>query len=259
MVISRFLGRNCARIRCCVDHWDFFPPQIPRYFDWRYYLFFFSLRELCGDSEVCTGLSIHAAGAPIPSYHTPNCLMFMASGNLWNTYYDFKHGLDKRDTADDRTLFDLSLTPNNVAHLSILAFIFALVFLSSFILLNVSLRMLLIFLSQISGAYLVLSLQEIRLFYLLLAGLVLTFFYTAGPIKLKYRALGDITIFLCFGMFSLYLIFLSPARPENYSLTFCRASHRRGDVLYTDAVVLSPTASLRHCCGAAGGGYFTRK
>ena len=31
------------------------------------------------------------------------------------------------------------------------------------------------------------------------AGIALSFFYTAIPIGLKYRALGDITIFLCFG------------------------------------------------------------
>jgi 1,4-dihydroxy-2-naphthoate octaprenyltransferase len=30
-------------------------------------------------------------------------------------------------------------------------------------------------------------------------GIVLAFFYTAKPVGLKYMALGDITIFLCFG------------------------------------------------------------
>jgi 1,4-dihydroxy-2-naphthoate octaprenyltransferase len=35
--------------------------------------------------------------------------------------------------------------------------------------------------------------------YIFAVGLFLAFFYTANPIGLKYKALGDITIFLCFG------------------------------------------------------------
>eukprot|EP00026_Physarum_polycephalum_P012919 Phypoly_transcript_13269.p1 GENE.Phypoly_transcript_13269~~Phypoly_transcript_13269.p1 ORF type:complete len:179 (+),score=17.54 Phypoly_transcript_13269:510-1046(+) len=40
---------------------------------------------------------------------------------------------------------------------------------------------------------------EWKVLPLVLLGASLSFFYTAGPLKLKYHALGDVTIFLCFG------------------------------------------------------------
>jgi 1,4-dihydroxy-2-naphthoate octaprenyltransferase len=102
------------------------------------------------------------------------------TGNLLNTYYDFKHGLDKKETSGDRTLFDLNISPSEIFYFAMLTF----------------------FLALATGAYFVLSLPSNlapQLFALFACGAALTIFYTAGPIKLKYRALGDLTIFLCFG------------------------------------------------------------
>jgi 1,4-dihydroxy-2-naphthoate octaprenyltransferase len=45
----------------------------------------------------------------------------------------------------------------------------------------------------------IISSTEKQLLTIFSSGILLAFFYTADPIGLKYHALGDITIFLCFG------------------------------------------------------------
>ena len=41
-------------------------------------------------------------------------LSLHAAANLTNTYYDYKHGVDQKSTADDRALVDNTVTPETV-------------------------------------------------------------------------------------------------------------------------------------------------
>lgn len=100
-----------------------------------------------------------------------------SAGNLTNTFYDYKSGLDKKKTSDDRTLVDGFLKPSQVFQFA--AFWY--------------------FIAVLIGVYFVLLRGSKGLTVLFLLGGFLTFSYTATPFKLKYRALGDIVIFLCFG------------------------------------------------------------
>jgi 1,4-dihydroxy-2-naphthoate octaprenyltransferase len=104
-------------------------------------------------------------------------LCFHCCANLVNTYFDFRYGLDKRETSDDRTLFDLALQPRHVLAL-ILFFLVG---------------------SVVCCAWLLALAYHPAVLYLIAAGGLAGVFYTAGPLRLKYRGLGDITIFLCFG------------------------------------------------------------
>ncbi|KAL6054625.1 UbiA prenyltransferase domain-containing protein 1 [Balamuthia mandrillaris] len=103
-------------------------------------------------------------------------LFIHAAGNLTNTYFDFVSGNDQKDTASDRTLFDLGLSP-----LQVLLFCMGCYLASALI-----------------GCYVMLHWGALFVWYLLL-GAVLTWSYTAQPLKLKARAMGDLVIFLCFG------------------------------------------------------------
>jgi 1,4-dihydroxy-2-naphthoate octaprenyltransferase len=105
-------------------------------------------------------------------------IFLQISANLINSYYDYKMGLDQKETSEDRTLFDgKHLSPNQVKIFGIVCFL-----ISFFI-----------------GFYFVFFFQKIELFYLFFIGGFFAIFYTAQPLKLKYYALGDICIFLCFG------------------------------------------------------------
>eukprot|EP00026_Physarum_polycephalum_P017700 Phypoly_transcript_19009.p1 GENE.Phypoly_transcript_19009~~Phypoly_transcript_19009.p1 ORF type:complete len:234 (+),score=34.13 Phypoly_transcript_19009:21-722(+) len=99
-----------------------------------------------------------------------------ACGNLTNSYFDWKYGLDKRETSADRSIFDFGVSPKELMALMVGCYVV--------------------------GALVVLDLlikTEWKVLPLVLLGASLSFFYTAGPLKLKYHALGDVTIFLCFG------------------------------------------------------------
>ena len=99
-----------------------------------------------------------------------------AGANLLNTYHDFKSGVDTKHAADDRTLVDGTMRPNEVRYLGL--FLFALA------------TSLALWLASKVGS---------DLLILYAAGTFLAFFYTADPLSLKYIGLGDVTVFLCFG------------------------------------------------------------
>jgi len=102
-----------------------------------------------------------------------------SGANLANSYFDFKNGVDKPDLSDDRALVDGLLTPQ-----AALRFTFALFAAAAVV-----------------GAYLSMKHRLPLLLGLGAAGFLLAWFYTAGKISYKYRALGDLGIFFAFGPF----------------------------------------------------------
>lgn len=100
-----------------------------------------------------------------------------AAGNLVNTLHDFRKGGDRKEGADDRTLVDGILQPDQIASAANALFVVGLFVACAL-------------------AYLVQS----ALFVVICAsGMLLAYAYTADPVSLKYRALGDVAIVLCFG------------------------------------------------------------
>jgi len=110
-----------------------------------------------------------------------------AAGNLVNTYYDFKGGVDNKKS-DDKTLVEGVMSPSNVAALG--GFCYA-----------VGCAGLLI-LCFVSPA----KVEHLALVYF--CGLSGSFMYTGG-LGLKYIALGDIVIFLTFGPLSVIFAYLA--------------------------------------------------
>lgn len=105
-------------------------------------------------------------------------VLCQAGANLLNTYWDYEQGCDKdRDhmKAGDRGILDEVISPS-----------WALVW--GYVLII------------ISGLCTLETLLESRMFqYIFAVGAVLSIMYTQPPFKLKYRALGDIVILVCFG------------------------------------------------------------
>lgn len=107
-------------------------------------------------------------------------LCLHAAGNLTNTYYDFTSGVDKPETADDRALVDKTVTTKTVFNSAIALFAVA----------------------AASISHLALN-ADPSIFQqsvvLVVAAFAMTFFYTANPLSLKGKGLGDLVIFLMFG------------------------------------------------------------
>ncbi|CAF1244273.1 unnamed protein product [Adineta steineri] len=113
-----------------------------------------------------------------------------AAGNLFNTYYDYIHGVDippninktgktnEIDNIDDRTLIDGLLKPNEIVRLGLILYAIGTI---AFVLLT--------YYSPAKEPYLAL---------IYFGALPLSFLYTGG-IGFKYIALGDILILLTFG------------------------------------------------------------
>jgi len=103
-----------------------------------------------------------------------------AAANLTNTYSDWASGADNpKSGTSDRTIVDGHLSASTVLRLSWWCY-------------------------GVSGAaFLTLSqrceLDRSSMGWICVLGFLLAYFYTAWPFRLKYHALGDIVIFLCFG------------------------------------------------------------
>lgn len=102
--------------------------------------------------------------------------------NLTNTYFDFVNGVDTVDIKQRAFRLDKGLMNRAVSTSGVLTLIF------------------IFYTIGITSVYSIL-LRSSNQFgtYLLIIGVFLSVFYTAYPIGLKYKALGDITIFVCFG------------------------------------------------------------
>ncbi len=99
-----------------------------------------------------------------------------AGANLTNTYFDFKNGVDT-EQAGEKTLVLKKCDPSAVLVFSFAFFALAIASIWPY-------------LADSDGD----TLRKV-----FGAGIALSFFYTATPVGLKYKALGDITIFMCFG------------------------------------------------------------
>jgi len=106
------------------------------------------------------------------------------AGNLTNTYFDFRLGLDKKKSSADRGLVDGLVTSQQVLALMGFSYLLALAAAGYF---------LHRFADQGHHE------QVVALLTLVGAGIALAHMYTASPFKLKYRGLGDFVIFLAFG------------------------------------------------------------
>lgn len=104
-------------------------------------------------------------------------LLVHSGANLANSYYDFKNGVDKPEFADDRGLVDGLLTPRTALRLTLALFAA----------------------SAAVGVFLSLKHNLPGMLWLGAGGFCLAWFYTAGRISYKYKALGDAGIFLAFG------------------------------------------------------------
>jgi 1,4-dihydroxy-2-naphthoate octaprenyltransferase len=102
-------------------------------------------------------------------------LLVHIGANLTNTLFDFLAGVDAASHADDRTLVDGRLSPRQVGVGALAAY-------------------------TLFGVLAVAALPLTATAWLV-AGTVLSAAYTVPPLATKFRALGEVTIFLCFGPF----------------------------------------------------------
>jgi 1,4-dihydroxy-2-naphthoate octaprenyltransferase len=105
-------------------------------------------------------------------------LSVQSGANLVNTYFDFVNGVDtKTSVCGDMTLVEKKITPMGCITVAFLCF-----------------------LVSIASVFPALMVPDDNTFILIFSiGIVLAVFYTADPVGLKYRALGDVVIFACFG------------------------------------------------------------
>ena len=126
-------------------------------------------------------------GAPLVSYTFGRVLCLgitvQAGANLTNTYYDFKNGVDRKHTlkagAGESTLVDKKLEPGTVYVMSVVCYAIGFAAALPTIIAEGD--------------------QSRSAFVIVATGMLLSFFYSASPVGLKYKALGDITVCVCFG------------------------------------------------------------
>jgi 1,4-dihydroxy-2-naphthoate octaprenyltransferase len=106
-------------------------------------------------------------------------LLVHSAANLANTYFDFRNGVDRKESADDRGLVDGLMTPPGMLKLALGLFAA-----------GGAIGFLLVFKNHVPA-----------LAWLGAAGFALAWFYTATGFAYKYRTLGDVGIFLAFGPF----------------------------------------------------------
>jgi 1,4-dihydroxy-2-naphthoate octaprenyltransferase len=107
------------------------------------------------------------------------CMIAHSGANLLSDYYDFRKGVDRLGTlGSSGVLVERLMRPQEVLYGALAAD----------------------FMASLIGAYFIFSLPNgIMLFWIILVGAVLSFFYTAKPFALKYHGLGDIAVFVSFG------------------------------------------------------------
>lgn len=107
----------------------------------------------------------------------PAALLVHSAANLANTYFDFRKGVDRKETADDRGLVDGMMTPRRMLRLALALFAA-----------GGAIGVLLAFKNRVPA-----------LLWLGAAGFALAWFYTGTGFAYKYRTLGDAGIFFAFG------------------------------------------------------------
>lgn len=102
-----------------------------------------------------------------------NIVVFHAAGNTWSDYFDYKHGVDREDTHGVHTLTGGMFRPKEIFRLSLSLLVVALV----------------------AGIGLLIR-TGLPLLYIGIGGVLCTLLYPT----LKYRALGDVVIFMAYAM-----------------------------------------------------------
>jgi len=112
-------------------------------------------------------------------------LSVQAGANLTNTYYDYVNGVDSKDTPfGEKTLVDKKVSASGLFILSMVCY-------------AISIASIVPFLLPLAANSAPPDAKSLAIIFFV--GLFLAYFYTAKPIGLKYIALGDLTIFACFG------------------------------------------------------------
>lgn len=104
-------------------------------------------------------------------------LLTHSAANLANTYFDWRNGVDRAETADDRGILDGLIGGRSAPRVAVAMFAAA----------------------GLIGLWLAWTRAVPELLALGAAGFALAWFYTADGAAYKYRALGEIGIFLAFG------------------------------------------------------------
>lgn len=164
-------------------------------------------------------------------------LLFHVGANLFNTYFDYRRGVDTAKDADDRTLVDNLLPPSRVAWAAAVCF----------------------GLGAGAGAALA-AISGWPIVVLGAIGLFLAFFYTAGPFGYKYRSLGDVGIFVSFGPLLVLGAYLVQRQdfaftPLLFSLPvglFIDAILHANNMRDTEADARAGARTLAHALGPAG-------
>jgi len=134
-----------------------------------------------------------------------------AGANLTNTYYDFVNGVDTAD-GGEKTLVEKKVSASGLWLFSLACYGVGIAAVAPLFVMsnnNNNIGSSSSSSSSITSSNIVMSLlhdflpfieeRSLILLAIFITGLLLAFFYTATPIGLKYMALGDVTIFVCFG------------------------------------------------------------
>ncbi|KAJ1423930.1 UbiA prenyltransferase family-domain-containing protein [Ochromonadaceae sp. CCMP2298] len=120
------------------------------------------------------------AGVPLTNVKVLSTVVMavsiQAGANLTNTYFDFANGVDTKENGE-KTLVERKLSPGFLFATSVVCYIIGIAIVFPMLIAHANSQLITVF----------------------SCGIVLAFFYTATPVGLKYHALGDVTIFLCFG------------------------------------------------------------
>ena len=100
-----------------------------------------------------------------------NIVVFHAAGNTWSDYFDYKQGVDMKDTFGAKTLTDKMFTPKEIYRLSLV-----------------------LLLAALAGGLGLLWRTGFPLLYIGLGGAACALLYP----PLKYNALGDVVIFMAY-------------------------------------------------------------
>lgn len=129
----------------------------------------------------------HIVGIEGLSFHWGRYLLVLAgmilahaATNVLNDYFDFRHGVDVKGAPTTlyrrHPLVEQDFTPGYILGLSVICYVGA----------------------TLIGVYFVLAYGWIIALFAILGGLA-SIFYTAGPVKYKYRAMGEVAVFLMWG------------------------------------------------------------
>ena len=116
-----------------------------------------------------------------------SCVGVQCGAQLVNTYFDYRKGVDSKKSIQNTTLTgaDVTLMEKKVhaSHLLLMAALF--------------------YCAAAGVLYLPIGAlpekERDELVSTVILAMVLSFFYSAEPVGLKYKGLGDITVFMCFG------------------------------------------------------------